>query len=72
MLMESYNIYGSSLVLLLNHGLFNSNLSCSSKEERQAMRGCHGLIDSIVTYVQSCVAVDSVDDMVSLQTNIAT
>ncbi|XP_042562356.1 plakophilin-1 [Clupea harengus] len=39
------------------------NLSCSSKEERQAMRGCHGLIDSIVTYVQSCVAVDSVDDM---------
>lgn len=38
--------------------------------ERQAMRNCDGLIDSIVTYIQSCVAVDSVDDTVSLLTDM--
>lgn len=54
--------YYCKLVLVL----LNSNLSCASKAERQAMRNCDGLIDSIVTYIQSCVAVDSADDMVSL------
>ncbi|KAL2104227.1 hypothetical protein ACEWY4_001095 [Coilia grayii] len=39
------------------------NLSCASVEERQAMRNCRSLIDAIVTYVQSCVTVDSPDDM---------
>ncbi|XP_063065484.1 plakophilin-1 isoform X2 [Engraulis encrasicolus] len=39
------------------------NLSCASVAERQAMRDCRGLIDAIISYVQSRVAVDTPDDM---------
>ncbi|KAJ8393566.1 hypothetical protein AAFF_G00060390 [Aldrovandia affinis] len=38
------------------------NLSCAKEGERQAMRNCRGLIDSLVSYVQSCVAADTPDD----------
>ncbi|XP_029912062.1 plakophilin-1 [Myripristis murdjan] len=38
------------------------NLSCAQKKERQAMRDCRGLIDSIMNYVQSCVVEDNPDD----------
>lgn len=38
------------------------NLSCAQQKERQAMRNCPGLIDSIMSYVQSCVAEDNPDD----------
>ncbi|XP_070696126.1 plakophilin-1 [Pempheris klunzingeri] len=38
------------------------NLSCAQKKERQAMRECRGLIDSIMSYVQSCVAEENPDD----------
>ncbi|KAG5837758.1 hypothetical protein ANANG_G00216020 [Anguilla anguilla] len=38
------------------------NLSCAKEAERQAMRTCRGLIDSLVTYVQSCVSEDIPDD----------
>nr|XP_040049910.1 plakophilin-1 [Gasterosteus aculeatus aculeatus] len=38
------------------------NLSCSQKKERQAMRQCRGLIDSLMNYVQSCVAEENPDD----------
>ncbi|KAJ8258073.1 hypothetical protein GJAV_G00192860 [Gymnothorax javanicus] len=38
------------------------NLSCAKEGERQAMRGCRGLIDSLVSYIQSCVAEDIPDD----------
>lgn len=38
------------------------NLSCGRKEERDAMRSCPGLIDSLVSYTQSCVAEDNPDD----------
>ncbi|XP_035239299.1 plakophilin-1 [Anguilla anguilla] len=38
------------------------NLSCAKEAERQAMRTCRGLIDSLVTYVQSCVSEDNPDD----------
>ncbi|XP_042348313.1 plakophilin-1 isoform X2 [Plectropomus leopardus] len=38
------------------------NLSCASKKERQAMRDCRGLIDSLLSYVQSCVAEENPDD----------
>lgn len=40
------------------------NLSCSQKKERQAMRQCRGLIDSLMNYVQSCVAEENPDDKV--------
>ncbi|CAL8325796.1 unnamed protein product [Merluccius merluccius] len=39
------------------------NLSCAqNKKERQTMRDCHGLIDSLMTYIDSCVADDNPDD----------
>ncbi|XP_074538302.1 plakophilin-1 [Halichoeres trimaculatus] len=38
------------------------NLSCAQQKERQAMRECPGLIDSIMSYVQSCVAEENPDD----------
>ncbi|KAM7411837.1 hypothetical protein PAMA_021694 [Pampus argenteus] len=38
------------------------NLSCAQKNERQAMRDCRGLIDSLVSYMQSCVAEENPDD----------
>ncbi|KAJ8265760.1 hypothetical protein COCON_G00148590 [Conger conger] len=38
------------------------NLSCAKEGERQAMRTCRGLIDSLVSYIQSCVSEDSPDD----------
>ncbi|XP_040905951.1 plakophilin-1 isoform X2 [Toxotes jaculatrix] len=38
------------------------NLSCAQRTERQAMRDCHGLIDSLMSYVQSCVAEENSDD----------
>ncbi|KAL7398955.1 hypothetical protein ABVT39_017589 [Epinephelus coioides] len=38
------------------------NLSCAQKKERQAMRECRGLIDSLMSYVQSCVAEENPDD----------
>ncbi|XP_030623686.1 plakophilin-1 [Chanos chanos] len=38
------------------------NLSCAKVQERQVMRECRGLIDSIITYIQSCVDVDQPDD----------
>ena len=41
-----------------------SNLSCARMEERQAMRVCPGLINSLMSYVQSCIAEDNPDDKV--------
>ncbi|KAM9855846.1 plakophilin-1 isoform 2-T2 [Aulostomus maculatus] len=38
------------------------NLSCAQQGERQAMRRCPELIDSLMNYVQSCVAEDNPDD----------
>ncbi|XP_026188134.1 plakophilin-1 [Mastacembelus armatus] len=38
------------------------NLSCAKEKERKAMRSCNGLIDSLVSYVQSCVAEETPDD----------
>ncbi|CAL8368098.1 unnamed protein product [Lota lota] len=38
------------------------NLSCANKKLRQTMRECQGLIDSLMSYVQSCVAEDNPDD----------
>ncbi|XP_065817084.1 plakophilin-1 isoform X2 [Labrus bergylta] len=38
------------------------NLSCAKQKERQAMRECPGLIDSLMSYVQSCVAEENPDD----------
>lgn len=38
------------------------NLSCSKQKERKAMRECRGLIDSLMIYVQSCVAEEKPDD----------
>ncbi|XP_041656207.1 plakophilin-1 [Cheilinus undulatus] len=38
------------------------NLSCGQQRGRQAMRDCPGLIDSLMSYVQSCVAEENPDD----------
>ncbi|XP_070766836.1 plakophilin-1 [Enoplosus armatus] len=38
------------------------NLSCAQQKERQAMRECRGLIDSLMSYIQSCVAEENPDD----------
>ncbi|XP_062247255.1 plakophilin-1 [Platichthys flesus] len=38
------------------------NLSCCEKGKRQEMRQCSGLIDSLMSYIQSCVAEDNPDD----------
>ncbi|KAF3696922.1 Plakophilin-1 Band-6 protein [Channa argus] len=38
------------------------NLSCSKESERKAMRECPGLIDSLLSYIQSCVAEENPDD----------
>lgn len=38
------------------------NLSCAQKKERDAMRSCPGLIDSLVSYTHSCVAEENPDD----------
>ncbi|XP_057685706.1 plakophilin-1 isoform X2 [Corythoichthys intestinalis] len=38
------------------------NLSCAQLRERAAMRDCRGLIDSLMCYLQSCVADDNPDD----------
>ncbi|XP_063743709.1 plakophilin-1 [Eleginops maclovinus] len=38
------------------------NLSSGKKKERVAMRDCSGLIDSLMSYMQSCVAEDNPDD----------
>lgn len=40
------------------------NLSCSKEKERTAMRECNGLIDSLMSYIQSCVAEENPDDKV--------
>ncbi|XP_019746449.1 plakophilin-1 [Hippocampus comes] len=38
------------------------NLSCAQVRERTAMRDCRGLIDSLMCYLQSCVADNNPDD----------
>ncbi|KAK7884257.1 hypothetical protein WMY93_027380 [Mugilogobius chulae] len=38
------------------------NLSCAQQKERDAMRTCPNLIDSLVSYTQSCVAEENPDD----------
>ncbi|XP_068606133.1 plakophilin-1 [Brachionichthys hirsutus] len=38
------------------------NLSCAKQKERQAMRDCRGLIDSLMSYTQSCIADETPDD----------
>ncbi|XP_061120731.1 plakophilin-1 [Syngnathus typhle] len=38
------------------------NLSCAKLRERTAMRDCRGLIDSLMCYLQSCVADSNPDD----------
>lgn len=42
------------------------NLSCGEADERKAMRKCPGLIESLVRYMQSCVAEDNSDDKVTV------
>ncbi|KAK5894700.1 hypothetical protein CesoFtcFv8_011370 [Champsocephalus esox] len=38
------------------------NLSSGKKKDREAMRDCSGLINSLMSYIQSCVAEDNPDD----------
>ncbi|XP_067448417.1 plakophilin-1 [Thunnus thynnus] len=38
------------------------NLSCAQQKDRQAMRDCRGLIDSLMSYMEACVAEENPDD----------
>ncbi|XP_041083858.1 plakophilin-1-like isoform X2 [Polyodon spathula] len=38
------------------------NLSSANQSDRDAMRNCWGLVDSLVSYVQACVSADRPDD----------
>ncbi|XP_046882190.1 plakophilin-1-like [Hypomesus transpacificus] len=38
------------------------NLSCAKQNNRQAMRKCRGLVESLLSYVQDCVDADRPDD----------
>lgn len=40
------------------------NLSSDKQKNRQAMRNCRGLIDSLISYVQACADADRPDDKV--------
>ncbi|MGH0175018.1 UNVERIFIED_CONTAM: hypothetical protein FKN15_069242 [Acipenser sinensis] len=42
------------------------NLSSANQSDRDAMRNCRGLIDSLVSYVQTCVSADRPDDKNSI------
>ena len=41
------------------------NLSCAKEQQRRNMRECAGLINALMSYVQSCVAEDNPDDKVT-------
>lgn len=50
---------------------FFRNLSCGKLKARQAMRDCRGLIDSLMSYIQSCVAEEDPDDKVNCLVSIS-
>lgn len=60
-------------MLLCNCSLFtlltNRNLSSGKLANRQALRNCEGLIDSLVTHMQSCVDNGHQDDKVLFSAN---
>ena len=64
----------SGTVLYNDRLLFFScrNLSSASQQTRQKMRECHGLVDSMVNYINSSLEVGKSEDKVSflLDTNI--
>uniref|UniRef100_W5MUG2 Plakophilin-1 n=1 Tax=Lepisosteus oculatus TaxID=7918 RepID=W5MUG2_LEPOC len=43
-------------------GCLSRNLSSAQQGERQTMRKCRGLVDSLMSYVQACVSADRPDD----------
>uniref|UniRef100_A0A3P9K8E9 Plakophilin 1 n=1 Tax=Oryzias latipes TaxID=8090 RepID=A0A3P9K8E9_ORYLA len=58
----------SDTITHVDPGVFNCatgclrNLSCGEEKERKSMRDCPGLIDSLMAYIQSCVAEKNPDD----------
>lgn len=46
------------------------NLSCGDQDERKKMRDTPGLIDSLMSYIQSCVAEEKPDDKVTFSHQI--
>lgn len=48
------------------------NLSWGKQTARQAMRECRGLVDSLMSYIQSCVAEENPDDKVNCLVSIDT
>lgn len=60
-------------MLLCNCSLFtpltNRNLSSGKLVNRQALRNCEGLIDSLVTRMQSCVDNSHLDNKVLFSAN---
>ena len=47
------------------------NLSCGKQKARQAMRDCRGLIDSLMNYIQSCIAEENPDDKVNCRLSVS-
>uniref|UniRef100_A0A667WK38 Plakophilin 1b n=1 Tax=Myripristis murdjan TaxID=586833 RepID=A0A667WK38_9TELE len=46
------------------------NLSSAKQSNRQAMRKCRGLVDSLVSYVKDCVEADRPDDKQSVENSV--
>lgn len=59
------------LQLALTKRCLFRNLSCGKQTARQAMRDCRGLIDSLMSYIQSCVAEENPDDKVNCPVSIS-
>ncbi|XP_024148857.1 plakophilin-1 isoform X1 [Oryzias melastigma] len=59
----------SSTITYVDPAVFNCatgclrNLSCGEEQERNSMRSCKGLIDSLISYIRSCVAEGNPDDL---------
>lgn len=49
---------------LTSYFILNRNLSSAKQNNRQAMRRCRGLVDSLVNYIKDCVEAGKPDDKV--------
>ena len=56
---------GKPLLAVTDLGSLCRNLSSASQQTRQKMRECHGLVDSMIHYVNSSLEVGKSEDKVS-------
>lgn len=58
-------VRGNPLLAVMNPCSPPRNLSSASQQTRQKMRECHGLVDSMIHYVNSSLEVGKSEDKVS-------